>query len=57
MYMQPTHVLAQHISTGIGLFWDDFSHTQNPRETWGQDYKRFSSMDWCSTHNLCSEMT
>ena len=24
---------------------------------WGQDYKRFSSMDWCSTHNLCSEMT
>ena len=25
--------------------------------TRGQDYKRFSSMDWCSTHNLCSEMT
>ena len=22
--------------------------------TLGQDYKRFSSMDWCSTHNLCS---
>ena len=22
-----------------------------------QDYKRFSGMDWCSTHNLCSEMT
>ena len=27
------------------------------RYDWGQDYKRFSSMDWCSTHNLCSEMT
>ena len=26
-------------------------------KTLGQDYKRFSSMDWCSTHNLCSEMT
>ena len=25
--------------------------------SWGPDYKRFSSMDWCSTHNLCSEMT
>ena len=24
---------------------------------WGQDYKRFSSMSRCSTHNLCSEMT
>ena len=23
----------------------------------GQDYKRFSSMSRCSTHNLCSEMT
>ena len=32
---------------------------QNPllQCTRGQDYKRFSSMDWCSTHNLCSEMT
>ena len=27
------------------------------KNTRGQDYKRFSSMDWCSTHNLCSEMT
>ena len=27
------------------------------RETRGQDYKEISSMDWCSTHNLCSEMT
>ena len=26
-------------------------------ETRGQDYKEISSMDWCSTHNLCSEMT
>ena len=26
-------------------------------EPWGQDYKRFSSMSRCSTHNLCSEMT
>ena len=25
--------------------------------TRGQDYKRFSSMSRCSTHNLCSEMT
>ena len=25
--------------------------------TKGQDYKRFSSMARCSTHNLCSEMT
>ena len=25
--------------------------------TGGQDYKRFSSMSRCSTHNLCSEMT
>ena len=25
--------------------------------TWGQDYKHFSSMSRCSTHNLCSEMT
>ena len=24
---------------------------------WGQDYKEISSMDWCSTDNLCSEMT
>ena len=28
-----------------------------PRKTWAQDYKRFSSMSRCSTHNLCSEMT
>ena len=27
------------------------------KQSRGQDYKRFSSMDWCSTHNLCSEMT
>ena len=26
-------------------------------ESRGQDYKRFSSMSRCSTHNLCSEMT
>ena len=26
-------------------------------KTRGQDYKRFSSMSRCSTHNLCSEMT
>ena len=26
-------------------------------EALGQDYKRFSSMSRCSTHNLCSEMT
>ena len=26
-------------------------------KAWGQDYKRFSSMSRCSTHNLCSEMT
>ena len=26
-------------------------------ESLGQDYKRFSSMSRCSTHNLCSEMT
>ena len=26
-------------------------------DNWGQDYKRFSSMSRCSTHNLCSEMT
>ena len=25
--------------------------------TRGHDYKRFSSMSRCSTHNLCSEMT
>ena len=25
--------------------------------TRGQDYKRFSSMSRCSTHNRCSEMT
>ena len=25
--------------------------------TGAQDYKRFSSMSRCSTHNLCSEMT
>ena len=25
--------------------------------TLGEDYKRFSSMSRCSTHNLCSEMT
>ena len=31
-----------------------FLYSLGPR---GQDYKRFSSMDWCSTHNLCSEMT
>ena len=24
---------------------------------WGQDYRRFSSISRCSTHNLCSEMT
>ena len=29
----------------------------NLTEIGGQDYKRFSSMDWCSTHNMCSEMT
>ena len=28
-----------------------------PRYTRGQDYKHFSSMSRCSTHNLCSEMT
>ena len=31
--------------------------SQRSSDTSGQDYKRFSSMSRCSTHNLCSEMT
>ena len=27
-------VLLQNISTGLGLFWDDFQQQQNPSETW-----------------------
>ena len=37
------NVSAQHLGQG--------------EDTRGQDYKRFSSMSRCSTHNLCSEMT
>ena len=50
-----------------GAYGMEWVHKGNPseaasmhaltEETRCQDYKRFSSMDWCSTHNLCSEMT
>ena len=36
---------------------DETSQRDQTLKSWGQDYKRFSSMDWCSTHTLCSEMT
>ena len=29
-----TGILIQNISTGIGLFWDDFPINFFPRETW-----------------------
>ena len=35
IYRQNTHgLLLQNISTGLGLFWDDFPHKNIPSETW-----------------------
>ena len=35
IYKQNTYgILLQNISTGLGIFWDDFTGTQNPSETW-----------------------
>ena len=45
------NVVILHVDDNIVLLLEDVG------ETGGQDYKRFSSMSRCSTHNLCSEMT
>ena len=35
MYRQNTHgILLQNISTGLGLFWDDFPPKKIPSEIW-----------------------
>ncbi len=36
---------------------EKLKNVDSKKERRGQDYKRFSSMSRCSTHNLCSEMT
>ena len=41
----------------LALPWSLYIVRLRKWSTRGQDYKRFSSMSRCSTHNLCSEMT
>ena len=62
--LQPIRLITRRVVLGRDCIWHIYCmhgrSTRNPlyiQYTLGQDYKRFSSMSRCSTHNLCSEMT